>query len=637
MRNGFVKVAVKSPVVHVADCIYNVDRMIEAVDEAQAQGVSLLVFPELAVTGYSCGDLLLQGLLLDKAKRELLRLCAATQGKNMVVTVGLPLVVCDKLYNCAAVLCDGVLLGVVPKSYIPNDSEFYEGRHFASAPDFLTEVELGGELVPFGTDLLFECKELPAFTLAVEICADLFVGLSPSEYHALAGATVIANLSASDELVGKAEFRRNLVAIQSAKTVTGYLYASAGPTESTDDVVFSGHCMIAENGSILAESKPFGAGCAETEIDLERLAAARRRITAERPDRSEEYLCIGFSLDLHETTLTREISPHPFLPAGDAARAERFENILAIQCAGLQKRLAHTGTKKVLLGVSGGLDSTLALLVCCRTMAAMGRPMTDVLGISMPCFGTTARTKSNAETLCESLGVSFRTIDIQKSVNQHLADIGHDGTTTDVAYENAQARERTQILMDVANSEGGLVIGTGDLSELALGWCTYNGDHMSMYAVNCSIPKTLVRYLVRHVADTMGNDTLKTVLYDVLDTPVSPELLPAENDEIVQKTEDIIGPYELHDFFLYYFVRFGFTPRKILRMANYAFGDAYAAATIKKWLTVFLRRFFTQQFKRACVPNGPKVGSVSLSPRGDWRMPTDAVSAMWLKELEDEK
>ncbi len=635
MQNGFIKVAAKSPDLRVGDCAYNVGRMIEAVGQAAARGVRLLVFPELAVTGYTCGDLLLQRALLQSAQRELARLCEATRGKNMVVLAGLPVQTGGRLYNCAAVLCEGELLGLVPKRYLPNDTEFYEGRHFSPAPDGAPGTALVcGREVPFGTNLLFACREIPELVLAAELCADLFVGLSPSEYHALAGATVIANLSASDELVSKPAFRRSLVAIQSAKTVSGYVYCSAGRTESTDDVVFSGHCMVAENGSILDEAAPFGSGYAETELDVQRLDAERRRLAAQRPDPGRPYLRVPFSLRVQETALTRRINPYPFLPEGEE-RAERFDSILAIQCAGLRKRLEHTGAKKAVIGVSGGLDSTLALLVCCRTMREMGRPMTDVLGISMPCFGTTSRTKSNAEALCESLGTSFRTIDIAAAVSQHLADIGHDGKTADVAYENAQARERTQILMDIANAEGGLVIGTGDLSELALGWCTYNGDHMSMYAVNCSVPKTLVRHLVAYIADTGGNGALGAVLRDVLDTPVSPELLPSDGEQIVQKTEDIVGPYELHDFFLYCFVRFGYPPDKIYRLARYAFARQYDPQTIKKWLSAFLRRFFSQQFKRACVPGGPKVGSVSLSPRGDWRMPTDASSTLWMKELED--
>ncbi len=635
MQHGFLKTAARSPELRVADCTFNVDRMIEAVDQAASDGVRLLVFPELSVTGYSCGELFLQRTLLESAKRELLRLCAATRGKNMVVAAGLPVAMSGKLYNCAALMCDGVLLGVVPKSYLPNDTEYYEGRYFAPAPAFLSEIEIGGEQVPFGRNILFECREMPSFVLAAEICADLFVGLSPSESHALAGATVIVNLSASDELVSKSEFRKNLVAIQSAKTTSAYVYCSAGPDESTDDVVFSGHCLIAENGSVIAEAEAFGCGLAQTELDLERIEAERRRCTAQRPDIAEEYLSVEFSLKPEETRLTREISPWPFLPPEGQKRAQRFENILSIQSAGLRKRLAHTGSKMAVIGVSGGLDSTLALLVSVRAMREMGRPASDVLCISMPCFGTTSRTKSNAQQLCESLGVSFRTIDIAASVRQHLEDIGHDPNQTDTAYENAQARERTQILMDIANAEGGLVIGTGDLSELALGWCTYNGDHMSMYAVNCSVPKTLVRHLVRYIADSDGSAQLQAVLYDILDTPVSPELLPTDGEEIVQKTEDIVGPYELHDFFLYYFVRFGFSPEKLLRLAQYAFADSYTPQVIQKWLGVFLRRFFSQQFKRSCVPNGPKIGSVSLSPRGDWRMPSDAVSSLWLKELEN--
>ncbi|MEG0912874.1 MAG: NAD(+) synthase [Oscillospiraceae bacterium] len=633
MQNGFLKVAAKSPEVRVADCNFNADRIIEAIEQAHRSNVSLLLFPELSITAYSCEDLFLQELLLENAKLSLMRICRETKGKDMVVAVGLPLAVENRLYNCAAVMSGGKILGVVPKSSLPNDTEFYEGRYFAEPMQRLGEAEICGERYPFGTDILFCCREMPEFVLGVELCADLFSTLSPGAYHSLAGATVIANLSASDELVCKPEFRRQLVEVQSAKNTGAYVYCSAGRTESTDDVVFSGHILIAENGNIIAESRPFAEGYAETELDLERLCSERKRATSSRQTADKEYLKVEFSLRPRELELTRKISPYPFLPDNDSERGDRFEDILNIQCAALQKRFEHTRSKTAVIGVSGGLDSTLALLVAERTFRQMGKPATDIMGISMPCFGTTSRTKSNAETLCDILKVSFKTIDITKSVSQHLQDIGHDGTTPDVTLENAQARERTQVLMDTTNLISGLVIGTGDLSELALGWCTYNGDHMSMYSVNCSIPKTLVRHLVRYIADSSGDEKLKKVLYDIVDTPVSPELLPSDGERMVQKTEDLIGPYELHDFFLYYFVRYGFTPKKILYLAEYAFKGIYDADTIKKWLREFLRRFFTQQFKRTCVPNGPKVGSVSLSPRGDWRMPSDAVSAMWAEDL----
>ncbi len=633
MKDGFLKVAAASPSLRVADCDYNTAELIAAIDKAAGRGVRLLVLPELAVTSYSCEDLFLQSALLSAAKASLKKLAAATREKNLVAVVGLPLAVDGLLYNAAAVLCGGAVLGVVPKSFIPNYTEFYEARRFAGAPRENTAIELNGETVVFGAKQLFRCRELPEFVLGVEICEDLFTAISPCAWHAKAGATVVANPSASDELVTKPAFRRNLVAVQSAKTTCAYVYANAGPGESTNDVVFSAHDLIAENGALLAESRPFGEGWCETEIDLQRIANDRLRMTSVRGgERPAGYAVTEFSLALEETKLTREVAQRPFVPERGEERAERCEDILNIQCAALAKRLEHAHSDTAVIGVSGGLDSTLALLVTHRAFKAAGRPLSGILGISMPCFGTTSRTKSNAQKLCETLGVTFKEIDITQAVRVHLRDLGHDGATPDVTFENAQARERTQVLMDTANSRNGLVIGTGDLSELALGWCTYNGDHMSMYAVNCSVPKTLVRYLVRHIAD--GDAALKATLYDILDTPVSPELIPSDGKEMVQKTEEIIGPYELHDFFLYYCVRWGFAPKKILRLAVYAFAGVYEKDEIAKWLRLFYKRFFIHQFKRTCVPGGPKIGSVSLSPRGDWRMPADAVGALWQKELE---
>ena len=635
MRDGFLKVACASPEQRVADCGFNTEQLLREIDRAASRGVALLVLPELAVTSYSCEDLFLQNALLESASRGVTRLAAATEGKNLVAVVGFPLTVNGKLYNAAAVLSGGRVLGVVPKSYLPNYTEFYEGRRFAAPPDQNVEIELDGQPCLFGTKQLFCCRSMPLFVLGVEICEDLFVAIPPSSRHSLAGATVIANPSASDELVCKPAFRRQLVAAQSAKNAGGYVYSNAGPSESTSDVVFSAHSLIAENGALLAESKPFGPGYCETELDLERLVNDRRRTTSVRDDAPGGYARVAFDLALRETALSRKIPPRPFIPSDKAERDARCEDILDIQSYGLKKRMEHARSKTAVLGVSGGLDSTLALLVCARTLERMGRPATDIEAVSMPCFGTTARTRSNAEILCERLGVSFRVVDITASVKQHLADIGHDGATPDVTLENAQARERTQVLMDLSNLTNGLVIGTGDLSEQALGWCTYNGDHMSMYAVNTSVPKTLVRHLVRYAADKSGDEALRAVLYDILDTPVSPELLPSDGEEMVQKTEDLIGPYELHDFFLYYFVRWCFSPRKIFRLAQAAFAGEYDDATVKKWLREFCRRFFIHQFKRTCVPNGPKIGSVSLSPRGDWRMPSDASSALWLKELDE--
>ncbi len=631
MKDGFLKVSAISPEMKVADVEFNKARIIEAVEKASGENTALLVLPELAVTSYSCEDLFLQTKLIESAASATVEIAKTTEGRNIVVVVGVPLTVNGLLYNAAAVICGGRILGFVPKSFIPNYTEFYEGRRFAKAPTENGEAVVCGESYPFGTKLLFRCREMPEFVLAAEICEDLFVSVSPSSLHTLAGATVIANPSASDEIVCKPDFRRKLVAVQSGKTVSAYVYCNAHETESTTDVVFSAHNIIAENGVILAESEPFKEGCCSTEIDLNRLTNERRRTTSVRPNNAEGYQVIEFSLKKNETKLTRFVSARPFIPSGDEERRERCEDILNIISAALKKRVNHSRVKTAVIGVSGGLDSTLALLVTARAFAEMGRPATDVIGISMPCFGTTARTKSNAQKLCESLGVTFRETDITSSVKSHLKDMGHDGATFDVAFENAQARERTQLLMDVANMENGMVIGTGDLSELALGWCTYNGDHMSMYSVNCSVPKTLVRFLVRHVADE--NASVKETLYDILDTPVSPELLPSDGKVINQKTEDIIGPYELHDFFLYYSVRWGFAPEKILRLALYAFNGEYDKSTIESWLKMFYKRFFIHQFKRSCVPNGPKIGSVSLSPRGDWRMPSDASGELWLSSI----
>ena len=636
MKYGFIKVAAASPALRVADCHYNAEQSVAAMQRAAAAGVRLLVLPELGLTGYTCGDLLLQPVLQQGALHALQTLLAVSAGLPMTTVAGLPLEVEGKLYNCAAVLHGGKILGVVPKTNLPNYGEFYEARWFTPAPAEAKAISLLGQQVPFGTDLLFCCRELPEYKLAVEICEDLWVALPPSTRHAMAGATVIANCSASDETIGKAEYRRELITGQSARLMAGYLYADAGRGESTTDMVFAGHDLIAENGRLLAETALFTNEMIVTEIDVHRLTAERRRTNTWRAADSAGYTIIPFSLPAEVTTLTRLIDPHPFVPADSAERKQRCEAILTMQAEGLRRRLEHIGCPCAVLGISGGLDSTLALLVAVRALDLLGRPRTDMIAVTMPGFGTTHRTRSNAELLCEKLGVTLRTVSIAAAVRQHFKDIGHDESVTDTTYENAQARERTQVLMDIANQENGIVVGTGDLSELALGWATYNGDHMSMYGVNGSIPKTLVRYLVRHAAETCGDEALAAVLYDILDTPVSPELLPAdEGGRIAQKTEDLVGPYELHDFFLYHFIRYGCPPQKLLYLAENAFAGRYDRAVILKWLRTFCRRFFQQQFKRSCLPDGPKVGSVTLSPRGDWRMPSDASAALWLREIDE--
>ncbi len=634
MKDGLIRVACASPELRVADCRYNGSEMIRSLQNAAEAGEKLLVFPELSITGYTCGDLFGQQVLLHGAEEELSRLLHASIGIETLVVAGLPVRCGAKLYNCAAVLQNGVLLGVVPKKNLPTYGEFYEGRNFTPAFSENREITLCGQTAAFGSRLLFCCRELPELVLGVEICEDLWVPAPPSVGHALAGATVIVNPSASDELAGKPAYRRSLIQNQSARLLCAYLYADAGRGESTTDLVFSGHSLIAENGTILNESPLFSGETVETEIDVARLLHERRRMGTFPATQDDGYARIPFSLTITETTLTRPVLPHPFVPDGERQRTERCEEILSIQAHGLRKRLEHSQAKTAVLGLSGGLDSTLALLVCTRAMALLGRPASDIIALTMPCFGTTARTRSNAEHLAERMGVTLRTIDIAAAVKQHFLDLGHDLGDYNVVFENSQARERTQLLMDVANQTGGLVIGTGDLSELALGWATYNGDHMSMYGVNASIPKTLIRHLVAYEADRTADLALAEVLRDVLDTPVSPELLPPKDGEIAQKTEGLVGPYDLHDFFLYYAVRWGFAPAKILRLAERAFDGRFDRATILHWMRTFYRRFFSQQFKRSCLPDGPKVGSVTLSPRGDWRMPSDASAALWLAEVD---
>ena len=572
--------------------------------------------------------------MLESARKALTVLAKESADDNVLAVVGLPLAHGGKLFNVAAVFCGGRILGFVPKTNIPNYSEFYELRHFMSALPDVCEINFDGRNVPFGTKLIFRCGDLPEFSLAVEICEDLWTPCPPSTLHAMAGATVIANLSASDETIGKAAYRRMLVAGQSARLLCGYVYADAGNGESSTDMVFAGHNLICENGAILKESPLFGDGWAVSEIDLKALTHDRRRMNTFQSC-AEGYVTIPFSLDAKCESLSRFVDLAPFVPKDERVKAARCEEILSMQASGLAKRLEHAACKTVVLGVSGGLDSSLALLVTARAFAKLGIPSSDIMAVTMPCFGTSEQTKNNAHHLCDALGVSCREIGIFDSVKLHLREIGYPDDKRDVVYENAQARIRTLVLMDLANQFGGLVVGTGDLSELALGWATYNGDHMSMYAVNAGVPKTLVRHVVKHVADICGNNALAAVLSDILDTPASPELLPPQKGEISQRTEDIVGPYELHDFFLYHVVRWGRRPATIFDLAHIAFSETYTADEILKWLKVFYRRFFAQQFKRSCMPDGPKIGSVTLSPRGDWRMPSDAVCNIWLAELEE--
>ena len=635
MKYGFLRAAAASPGLRVADVAYNTQEIIKSMREYAARNAQLLCLPEFCLTGYTCSDLFLQETLIRGAEQGLAEILAASCGLNLVTVVGLPVRRSGKLYNCAAVVCDGKLLGLVPKTHLPNYSEFYEKRHFLPGPAQASPMELAGQQTLFGTNLLFACRQMPEFVLGVEICEDLWAPIPPSCAHALAGATVIANLSASDETVGKAAYRRDLVCGQSARLLCGYLYADAGHGESTTDMTFAAHDLIAENGTLLAEAGPFEDGRAVTELDLGRMVQERTRNTTFEPH-TEGYTTVSFDLEPVEVPLTRKVSPTPFVPRDDAARAERCELILRIQAEGLAKRIEHTHARCAVVGISGGLDSCLALLVAVRACHILGRDPRDIMAITMPCFGTSKRTRSNAEILCEALDVSFQEISITATVQSHFADIGQDPETYDVTFENCQARVRTLELMDYANKNGGFVIGTGDLSELALGWATYNGDHMSMYGVNAGVPKTLVRHIVRYVADTCGKETLSRVLLDILDTPVSPELLPAAADgSFSQQTEKLVGPYELHDFYLYYVLRFGFGPKKIYRLALAAFAGRYEPEVLLAWLNNFYRRFFAQQFKRSCLPDGPKVGSVTLSPRADWRMPSDACNALWMRELDD--
>lgn len=639
MRHGFIKVAAVTPNIKVADCEYNVNQIKHRIEEASLQGAKVIVCPELCITGYTCQDLFLQNTLLQGALEGLLELTNFSKGVDALIAIGLPFLKDGNLFNVAAVLYDGELLGLVPKKNIPNYSEFYEARHFRKGNSLVQCVEINGSEVPFGSNLVFTHKEIPYLKVGIEICEDLWVAQPPSGGLCEAGATVILNLSASNETTGKDIYRKTLVSNQSARLVCGYLYASAGEGESTTDLVFSGHNMIAENGTVIAESKRFVNGMITSELDLEKLISERRRISTYLVEEKEEYKYVTYGKVTKEleVNLTRFIDKAPFVPSKKEEREKRCNEIITIQALGLKKRLQHTGSKAVVLGISGGLDSTLALLVTRKAFDMLGLDSKGIVAVTMPCFGTTDRTYQNALSLVKELHATLREIRINEAVELHFRDIGHNLAVHDVTFENGQARERTQVLMDIANQVNGLVVGTGDMSELALGWATYNGDHMSMYGVNASVPKTLVRYLVDYFAKEAESDTLREVLEDVLDTPVSPELLPPKDGEIVQKTEDVVGPYELHDFFLYYVLRFGFSPSKIYRLAVYAFDGEYAKETIYRWLSVFYRRFFQQQYKRSCLPDGPKVGSVAVSPRGDLRMPSDASATLWMKELEQIK
>ncbi len=638
MKHGFIKVAAVTPKIKVADTVYNTGQICLGIREAAGAGAKIIVFPELCMTGYTCGDLFLQGVLLGKAKEGLWAVAKETEGIDALVFVGLPLAKENKLYNVAAGLYRGKILGFVPKANIPAYAEFYESRHFAPGgrepEEYVMTTGDKEERIPFGTDLLFEIEAIDGLKVACEICEDLWAADSPANAHAKAGATVIVNLSASDETVGKDEYREMLVKSSSARNIAGYIYTSAGEGESSQDLVFGGHNIIAENGTVLAQSKRFANQIVYGDLDIHRICHERRRMTTFGQEKNGGYCTVKVPMRREETVIERAFGCSPFVPKERGKREKRCDEILSIQSYGLKKRYEHTGSQKAVVGVSGGLDSTLALLVTARAFDLLSLERKNIVAVTMPCFGTTDRTYDNACKLAKALGADLREVYLKKAVSLHFEDIGQDMECHDTTYENSQARERTQVLMDIANKENGLVIGTGDMSELALGWATYNGDHMSMYGVNAGVPKTLVRYLVQYYADTCGNGELKEVLSDVLDTPVSPELLPPVDGVIAQKTEDLVGPYELHDFFLYYMLRCGFEPEKLYRIARISFAGQYEDRVILKWLKIFYRRFFSQQFKRSCLPDGPKVGSVALSPRGDLRMPSDACGRIWMEELE---
>ena len=639
MKDGFIKAAAATPAIRLADCDYNADAIISVINEAEQQGVRILCFPEMCITGYTIGDLVLQDVLLDGALKALLKIASATRGLDVFCVVSLPVQVNSKLYICAAAVSNGRVLGIVPKHFLPCYAEYYESRHFMRGQREARYIRLGGEQVPFGMNIIFENTQMRDLKIAIEICEDLWMPQPPSGAHAVAGATVILNPSASDELAGKRTYRRELVKNQSARLVSGYIYADAGEGESTTDLCFSGHNLIVENGVILKESEMFSGGLTVSEIDIDRLVSERRRMTS-YSSHLDGYERVPFSFEsirdeLPETKLTRVFAANPFLPSDITERKKQLREVLEIQSWGLACRLKAIGCKKAVIGISGGLDSTLAVLVTEMAFKRLGLDREGIIAVTMPCFGTSTRTRENAGVLIRELGIRLVEINIRDAVSRHLEEIGHDGVTADVTFENAQARERTQILMDIANQNNGIVVGTGDLSELALGFATYNGDHMSMYGVNASVPKTLVRELVRFAGEESGNKILNDTLLDIIGTPVSPELLPSTDGGVSQMTEDIVGPYELHDFFIFYMLRYGFNPEKIYRLANEAFKGRYDGATILKWEKQLYKRFFANQFKRSCLPDGPKTGSVALSPRGDWRMPSDVKGTMWLASLEN--
>lgn len=636
MDYGFIKVAAATPKIKVADVDYNTELICNQIDEAAKNGAKVLVFPELCLTGYTCSDLFWQSLMLEKVKEKTIEIARYSKDYDMLIMIGIPYEHNGKLYNVGVVLHKGKILGMVTKKHLPNYSEFYEARHFTKGFEKVVTVDFAGQKVPMGMNILFKCENRPDMVIGVEICEDLWVPNPPSIRHTMAGATIIANLSASDEVTGKSIYRRDLVVGQSARLICGYIYADAGEGESSTDLVYSAHNMIAENGRMLAEAKRFINQTVYGDIDLDRIKNERRKMTTYDSKDEEDYTVVTFEMNMDNNELSTKINNMPFVPGDIAKRNERCEEILTIQAMGLKKRLEHTNAKSAVIGISGGLDSTLALLVTVRAFDMLGRDRKGIVAVTMPGFGTTDRTYDNALKMIEKLGTTFIEINISDAANEHFKAIGHDSSIHDVTYENVQARQRTLYLMNLANQYNGFVVGTGDLSELALGWATYNGDHMSMYGVNASIPKTLVRHLVRYYADTCEDIELNKVLMDVLDTPVSPELLPPQdNGEIAQKTEDLVGPYELHDFFMYYMLRLGYTPKKIYYLARNAFEGIYDDETILKWLKTFYRRFFAQQFKRSCLPDGPKVGTVAVSPRGDLRMPSDACATIWLKELEE--
>lgn len=641
MKYGFVRVASASPELKVADCSFNAGKIIELISEADKASAEFIVFPELCITGYSCADLFRQGILLEGAQKALNRIKDFTRGLSIVSIVGLPISVKGQLYNCATVIQDGKILGIVPKTHLPSYNEFYETRWFTEAENLETkELRLGDDIVPAGADLMFVCRDDEKLAFGIEICEDLWVPIPPSSFLAQSGASLIFNLSASNELVGKADYRIGLVENQSARCVSGYVYSSSNCGESTTDVVYGGHLIIAENGNIIDQSDRFyfENRLLMADIDLERLTYNRHNMSTFRSGREiKSYREVYFrncNNNVLNGMLLRHIDKHPFVPCSSLKRDENCFEIMSIQTSGLQRRIRHIGLDKAVIGISGGLDSTLAFIVAVRAMENLGLPASNVLAVTMPGFGTTGRTYDNAVSLINKLGATLKVVDIKEACLKHFKDIGHDSEIHDITYENVQARERTQILMDLANKTGALLVGTGDLSELALGWCTYNGDHMSMYGVNAGVPKTLVRYIIQWYADNEADETIRDILYDIIDTPISPELLPpSKTGEIVQRTEEIVGPYEVHDFFLYNMLRCGTAPKKLLFMAEIAFADNYSSEQLKKWLVVFYKRFFSQQFKRSCMPDGPKVGTVSLSPRGDWRMPSDATVKLWLSEL----